>query len=187
MAVAVFALSFLFATFIFCMFSFSHLSPRSNAPKPLPSTRGYVLQCKTTHARFLPTTSKHAFVYPTLSLFVSLNTLEGHSLDLGNGWIFGYGGGWGITSFRPSAYLHPDSQGGIAPGSGEFRTIREKLVHLLDTRGYHGNLLEDAWMLSMPRFLGYEGINPLTVYFCYAKSHLWIVVLEVSVSDVDYW
>lgn len=175
-------ISLLFAILVFYMLSSSIISNRSkkSALRRSPNPKGYILQCKTTHARLLPTASRHAFVYPTLSFLVSLEALESRSLDLANGWVFGYGGGWGITTLRPSAYFHSDSHGASAPGVGEFRTIREKLVHLLDARGHHGNLLEDAWMLSMPRFLGYEGINPLTVYFCYAEGgQLWNVILEV--------
>lgn len=145
--------------------------------------KGYILQCKTTHARFLPTDARHAFAYPTLSFFVSLDSLESGKLDLGRGWVFGYGDGWGLTNIKPSSYLHPEATD-IRDGQ-TLRTIKQKLVRLLDARGYDGNLLEDAWMLSMPRFLGYEGLNPLTVHFCYAGGNqLWIVVLEVSGTDL---
>ncbi|KZP33289.1 hypothetical protein FIBSPDRAFT_1036395 [Athelia psychrophila] len=35
-------------------------------------------------------------------------------------------------------------------------------------------------MLTMPSYLGWEGINPLTVYYCYtADGKFWIAVLEV--------
>ncbi|KAK7446978.1 hypothetical protein VKT23_014191 [Stygiomarasmius scandens] len=35
-------------------------------------------------------------------------------------------------------------------------------------------------MMTMPSYLGFEGINPLTVYFCYKPGGvLWLVVLEV--------
>lgn len=62
-------------------------------------------------------------------------------------------------------------------GGGDIRT---KLKHLLDQRGYDTKKLEDAWMLTMPGYLGFEGINPLTVYFLYdSNNEAWAVLLEV--------
>ncbi|KAG5342699.1 hypothetical protein C0989_010667 [Termitomyces sp. Mn162] len=115
---------------------------------------------------------------------MSLNALENHKLDVWKGWLFGYGGRWGrLTGVRANPYLADP-----AKGNGGSKSIREKLVELLIERGYIGRniepLLDDAWMLTMPNYLGFEGINPLTVYFCYkvAVTALWLVVLEVRLS-----
>ncbi|KAJ6457158.1 hypothetical protein C8R47DRAFT_172679 [Mycena vitilis] len=119
--------------------------------------RGYILENSVTHTRLFPVGSTHVFTYPTLSLLLSLNALEDHSLDLGRGWIFGYGGRWArLIGLRPAPYL--TDNGG---------TIRQRLEKVLLDRGF-GADLEDAWMMTMPSLkLGFEGINPLTVYFCY--------------------
>ncbi|THU93382.1 hypothetical protein K435DRAFT_757483 [Dendrothele bispora CBS 962.96] len=93
------------------------------------------------------------------------------------------------------ATMHMENEkGGIrreGSGKGIRMSIKEKLVEVLRRRGYlelhgsdedGGNLkeLEDAWMMTMPSYLGFEGINPLTVYFCYRPGGvLWLVVLEV--------
>ncbi|PPQ98677.1 hypothetical protein CVT24_003304 [Panaeolus cyanescens] len=132
--------------------------------------QGYILQNSVTHARHLPIQSAHAFTYPTLSLLVSLRALEEGRLDLGYGFIFGYGGLWGrLTGLRPKPYLT------AGPGS-----IKQKLVGILQTKGLKESLLADAWMMTMPSFLGLEGINPLTVYFAYdAGQQLTLVVLEI--------
>ncbi|KAJ6578852.1 hypothetical protein DFH09DRAFT_1030747 [Mycena vulgaris] len=134
-----------------------------------PSPRGYVLENQVTHARLLPTASKHAFVYPSLSLLLSLDALENHSLDLARGWIFGYGGRWArLVGLRPDPYLTPD--GG---------SLRQRLETVLRDRGFAGEL-DDAWVMTMPSLLGFEGINPLTVYFCYRPGgELFMTVLEV--------
>ncbi|KAJ6463489.1 hypothetical protein C8R45DRAFT_1025942 [Mycena sanguinolenta] len=131
--------------------------------------RGYILENQVVHARLLPAGSDHAFTYPTLSLLVSLNALESRSLDLGHGWIFGYGGRWArLIGLRPAPYL--TENGG---------SIRQRLEKVLLDRGFGGSL-EDAWMMTMPSFLGFEGINPLTVYFCYRPGcQLFLAVLEV--------
>ena len=137
--------------------------------------RAYILQNRVSHARLLPVASRHSFVYPTLSLLVSLHALETRQLDLLGGWLFSYGGLWGrLTGLRPSAYLHD------APGRDE-RSITQKLVDLLDQQGWPGSTLHDAWLMTMPSFLAFEGINPLSVYFCYRRGSpsLWLVVLEV--------
>ncbi|KAG5735115.1 hypothetical protein E4T56_gene20449 [Termitomyces sp. T112] len=143
--------------------------------------RGYILENRVTHARLLPAEASHAFTYPTIAFLMSLNALENHKLDVWKGWLFGYGGRWGrLTGVRANPYLADP-----AKGNGGSKSIREKLVELLIERGYIGRniepLLDDAWMLTMPNYLGFEGINPLTVYFCYkvAVTALWLVVLEV--------
>ncbi|KZT68081.1 DUF1365-domain-containing protein [Daedalea quercina L-15889] len=142
-----------------------------------PTSAGYVLECKVTHRRLLPKTSSHGFAYRTLWLLVSLNALESHSLDLGRGWLFGYGGiFWRLTGLRSSAYLNDSLK------SSETRSIRDKLSSLLDDKRHAGDRrsLRDAWMLTMPSFMGFEGINPLTVYYCYdTRDCLFMVVLEV--------
>ncbi|KAJ6554539.1 hypothetical protein B0H19DRAFT_1210883 [Mycena capillaripes] len=137
------------------------------ANKTLP--RAYVLENQVTHARLFPVGSTHAFTYPTLSLLLSLNALESHSLDLGHGWIFGYGGRWArLVGLRPAPYL--TDNGG---------SIRQRLEKVLLDRGFGGDL-EDAWMMTMPSLLGFEGINPLTVYFCYRPGGVFfLTVLEV--------
>lgn len=134
----------------------------------------YVLQNQVTHVRFLPAPSKHSFVYPTVSLLVSLNALESKKLDLLGGWLFGYGGIWGrLTGLRASGYLYD--------GQGDNRSIKSKLIDVLDQYGHAGCELQDAWLMTMPSFLGIQGINPLSVYFCYKQGgSLWLVVLEVG-------
>lgn len=134
--------------------------------------RAYLLHNQVTHARLLPANASNAFTYPTLAFLVSLDALEKGDLDLGYGWIFGYGGIWGrIVGLRSQPYLRK--------GAG---SIKDKLEALLSDRGVLNgtNMLGDAWMLTMPSFLGFEGINPLTVYFCYdGEGTFWATVLEV--------
>ncbi|KAF8905595.1 hypothetical protein CPB85DRAFT_1376774 [Mucidula mucida] len=114
------------------------------------------------HARLLPVESKHAFVFPTFCLLVPLDALENRELDLCGGAVFGYGGLWGrLTGLRPSSYLT------TLKG-----TIRHKLEGVLSSHGYKQDL--DA------AFLGFEGMNPLTVYYCYKPDGVfWLTVLEV--------
>lgn len=140
----------------------------------LSRPQAYLLQNSVTHARLLPTEAAHAFTYPTLALLVSLKALERGKLDLARGWIFGYGGRWcRMTGLRPTPYLE-ERQG----------TIMAKLNAILKTRGCAE--VEDAWMMTMPSFMGVEGINPLTVYFCYdASASFCFTVLEVRLISLN--
>ncbi|KAF8064031.1 hypothetical protein FPV67DRAFT_1584507 [Lyophyllum atratum] len=157
-----------------------------NAATPPPPARGYILENQVTHARLLPTASAHAFTYPTISLLVSLNALEKGELDLGRGWVFSYGGIRGrLIGLQAAPYLSPSSGGSKTGASGavETNSIRRKLEELLRTRGFGSveeeSVVDDAWMMTMPSFLGFEGINPLTMYFCYKSRALRLIVFEI--------
>ncbi|KIJ57829.1 hypothetical protein HYDPIDRAFT_42422 [Hydnomerulius pinastri MD-312] len=161
--------------------------PSSPAP-----ARAYILTNKVTHARLLPPESKHAFTYPTVSLLLSLDALESGSLDLPLsvcgftvGYLFRFGSRWGtLLGLRGDGYLGGGSDDG-APNTNGKRTsvsIRRKLTRIfLDRSMIHfPSELKDAWMMTMPALCGFEGSNPLTVYFCYRESgEVGWVVLEV--------
>ncbi|KXN83992.1 hypothetical protein AN958_00639 [Leucoagaricus sp. SymC.cos] len=137
---------------------------------PLP--QGYIVENRVTHIRGLPISSSHAFRYSTLSFLLGLNALESGQLDLGSGFVFSYGGRWGrLLGLRSQPYLNTLSNS----------SIRCKLEDQF--RGHHmlqeDETFQDAWIFTMPSILGFEGINPLTVYFCYKDQTLWTVVLEI--------
>ncbi|KAG6857017.1 hypothetical protein H0H87_010689 [Tephrocybe sp. NHM501043] len=89
---------------------------------------GYILENQVTHTRLLPLEASHAFTYPILSLFASLDALEGHRLDLCKGWVFGYGGRWGrLIGLRANPYF---------ADVGKAKTIRQKLDDVLSERGF---------------------------------------------------
>ncbi|KAK0447893.1 uncharacterized protein EV420DRAFT_1483693 [Desarmillaria tabescens] len=166
LAVCLAALAYLALPFALVSVYFKPRNAASDAAR-----LGYVLKNQVTHARFLPALSKHAFSYPTVSLLVSLKALESGKLDLGYGLVFRYGGLWGrLTGLRAEPYLSPQV------GS---ESIRDKLNALLTTHEYSEDLLDDVWMMTMPSYLGFEGINPLTVYFCYKAGVFWLTVLEI--------
>jgi DUF1365 family protein len=163
-----------------------YASSRTSSPHNVRAfPRAYILRSTTSHARFLPADSRHAFTYPILSLLLPLSALESGRLSLLNGFLFSFGGIYGcILGMRSAGYLYDDS--------GREPSIRKKLVNALRDFGleHAEEQMDDAWIITMPSYCGLEGINPLTVYFCYRRDYpkLWIVVLEVSVFHVhiDY-
>ncbi|KAH9894007.1 hypothetical protein C8Q73DRAFT_694094 [Cubamyces lactineus] len=157
---------------------------RGKRDQPSSPSTAYILENTISHARLLPEVSAHAFRYPTLAFLLSLDALESHKLDLARGWLFGYGGtSWRVTGLRSGAYLLPGSTAASALGT---RGLKAKLADVLELHGLDKATVQawvadgDAWMLTMPSYLGYEGINPLTVYFCYdSQGALYCVVLEI--------
>ncbi|KAF5339607.1 hypothetical protein D9611_011476 [Ephemerocybe angulata] len=140
--------------------------------------QGYILHASVTHGRYLPVESKHAFTYPALYKLVSLGALESGSLNVGFrsswAWAFGYGNPKRrITSINPGGYLSSGREaekGTILDRLDEI--LRRELRESLSSTGFEEGLeplVDDAWMLTMPSFLGWEGINPLTVYFVYSR------------------
>ncbi|KAA1474186.1 hypothetical protein DENSPDRAFT_823943 [Dentipellis sp. KUC8613] len=142
---------------------------------PREKSNAYILHCSVTHSRRLPEPSRHAFTYPLLAFLFSLSDLESGKLSLLRGYLFSYGGIFlRVVGIRASGYLYDDR--------GAETSIRTKLVKTL--KRFDVGEAEDltgVWMMTMPSFLGWEGINPLTVYFCYKNntSGLWLTVLEV--------
>lgn len=147
-------------------------NPNCSAGEERP-VAGYIVQNKLTHTRLLPKESVHTFTYSTPYLLASLNALEKHELDLWRGWLFGYGGiSWQVTGLREATYLQPAT----FPG----QRIKQKIEVILQRKGYNLEELEDVWTLSMPAYFGYDGMNPLTVYYAYKKNGSpWLVILEV--------
>lgn len=157
---------------VFCLSLSLYLYKSVKKERPKVSRpQGYILHNQVTHARLLPEESRHSFTYPTIALLVSLDALEQHQLDLVKGWVFGYGNVWGrLTGLRPAPYLARGSE-----------CVMEKLQNIIKCRGFTEKNLRDAWMMTMPSFVGFEGINPLTVYFCYTtEGEFWLTVLEVG-------
>ncbi|KAI0052412.1 hypothetical protein FA95DRAFT_1601787 [Auriscalpium vulgare] len=159
---------------------------------------GYIVHSSVTHARLRPADAKHAFTYPVLSLLLPLARLvhiHPPSAPLSLGWrglLFSYGPAArarSLLSLRAEGYLYDDA--------GAEQSLPEKLARTLETYGYgvyfgtqpvhdgDGAVPADAWMLTMPAYAGYEGLNPLTVYFVYPRRDneeevaLWLAVLEV--------
>jgi DUF1365 family protein len=168
-------------------FSYAVLFFRSNtffSQKEAGSTHGIVLGNSVTHSRYLPKESSHSFTYPTVSLLVSLQHLEENKLDCGaGGWLFGYGSLFRLCGLRSQPYLtHLMAKHGQLETSAS--TIREKLNRVLFDRGWDVREVNDVWFATMPSFLGFEGVNPLSVYYLYKEGKdqekaLWLVVLEV--------
>ena len=143
------------------------------SPDALPS---FLIPAYTTHARLLPIPSRHAFSYPLLYIGVDVGSLESGSLDL-LGRLLHYGG-------RPiTKILGMRSDGYLKPGKD---TLRSKLGILLRAHGICASeKLGRVWLVTMPSFVGFEGINPLSVWYCYGEAQgegrpeLVCVVLEV--------
>lgn len=160
-------------------------SMNNSSSSVLHSASAYILENRVHHTRSLPPESAHSFTYPTLSLLLSLSHLEAGILDLGGGILFEYNKRgktrWRlrVLTIRPQPYLQ-DSPGSSTKGK-ESPSIRSKLEMVLRRFDYDATLLDGVWMLTMPCYLGVEGINPLTVHFCYkhGETRLWLVVLEV--------
>ncbi|KAK4705635.1 uncharacterized protein P7C70_g572, partial [Phenoliferia sp. Uapishka_3] len=152
-----------------------------NSPQPtFTAESSHIFRAKTAHARLLPVSARHVFSFPVLYFGVDLARLEAGELDLGEGRgsLFGWEPPkWVVTAFWRKGYLEAGAKAGI----------RDKVLSLLEKRGIDTS--KDAtmvYMVSMPAYLGKEGINPLTVHYCYGdvnsadgKRPLRVVVLEV--------
>ncbi|KAJ3811527.1 hypothetical protein F5876DRAFT_75720 [Lentinula aff. lateritia] len=122
--------------------------------------KGYILTNAVSHTRFIP--FLYSFKYTTIAVFVEISALEDSKLD--TPFLFGYNKRWrSLCSLSSDGYLLPSS------GIGKMG-FRGKVGALLKQGGC-GDVMDgtnEIWMLSMPSYLGFEGINPLTVYLIYS-------------------
>ena len=155
------------------------MSHMSSLPRhaPLPSA---LLPCITSHRRLLPTPAKHAFSYPLIYMGIDLDELESRNLDTSLR-FFRYGTSKAILGFQHEHYLAP-STGEKTPVRGSWK---QELKTLVATHGVAVEEMGRVWMVTMPSYLGFVGVNPLSVYFCYKdgdgqeSAGLLCVVLEV--------
>lgn len=150
---------------------------RTNASDdpPLPSL---LLPCITNHRRYLPVPAKHGFSYPLIYLGLDLDQLESNSIDLRSR-FFRYGSSLAVLGIKHEQYLAPsDGLKSGVPGAW-----RVELQNLVEQHGVDPQEMGRIWMVTMPSYLGFVGVNPLSVYFCYRKGSLeaglLCVVLEV--------
>ena len=135
----------------------------------------HLIPAHTTHCRLLPTPSRHTFTYPLLYVGVDIDSLESGSLDLPMR-LHVYGGSpiTKILGLRSDGYL----------GTGK-ATFRSKLDVLLSEHGCKRSEMGRVWLVTMPSFIGWEGINPLSIWYCYGKvkdeeqAELECIVLEI--------
>lgn len=137
--------------------------------------RAHVYRMITTHARFLPVASKHAFSYSTVFFGFDLSELENGSLNTSR--LFRWDSSlWSIFSISPGDYLDKMQE-------GTTQGIRERLNIACEANGVSASQLGSVYMVTMPGYMGFHGINPLSVYFGYSeldgKRILKVVVLEV--------
>lgn len=170
--------------------------------------KAFVLPSYIHHARMLPVESGHAFRYPTLYLAVPLGELESGACDVGvQGRLFRWndtkstsGKKGSLTALEASDYLAaPRAQDDGSTESTETSWLR-KLDRELRTRGWLtaqetlADSNNEVWAVTMPSFMGFHGINPLTVYYIYRQAFsdvaaprggpaqrgpLWLCLLEV--------
>lgn len=159
--------------------------PPPSPSDPLPSL---LLPLVTTHLRILPEPSRHAFRYPLLYLGLDVDELEAGRLNLGR--VFGFGKKgprkWRFAGVQEDGYLTPEA--GTEIGA-EQPAMRKKLgallaVQLASPQATIDERMKKIYLVTMPAYLGFEGINPLSVWFCYeslseSALKLWTVVLEV--------
>ncbi|KAK8870102.1 hypothetical protein IAR55_000672 [Kwoniella newhampshirensis] len=151
-----------------------------NHPPPTPTLPSFFIPAVTSHGRHLPLTAKNTFSFSVLYVGVDIDTLESGQLNLPFR-VFAYSGhpATKILGLRSNKYL----------GKGEGREgFRARLNKFLITSGsrIRPEDIGKVWLVTSPSFVGYEGPNPLSTWYCYGKaqdggegSELVCVILEV--------
>lgn len=127
-----------------------------------------LLICQTSHSRVFPV--RHSFSYPLLYVYFRIDEPGANRF-------------WAVDKWR-LFHVQSDDYLGSPPGG---KTLMEKLKWHLEQhvnsstavliQGISTSSSMRAFMLTMPRFIGYS-FNPLTAYYIYELEHI-ATVLEV--------
>ena len=127
-----------------------------------------LLVCQTSHTRFFPV--RHSFSYPLLYVYFRIDDAGSNAF-----WAVDK---WRIFHVRSEDYL------GLPPcGTSLMDKLKWHLkqhVHSSSSvliQGISTSISMRAYMMTMPRFLGYS-FNPLTTYYIYDPEHI-ATILEV--------
>ncbi|KAK4057059.1 hypothetical protein OIO90_001959 [Microbotryomycetes sp. JL221] len=176
--------------------------------------KAHVYRAKTIHARYLPTQSRHQFSYPVLFFGIDLDKLEQGQLNLDRAvFEYNQKGDsskdgrsnrrkWRLCEIDPNVYFDPprsvvETASNIVRSNSDDltvavsldETIKAKLrKHLLPSfdgcKSEVEACTQSVYTVTMPKYIGFQEINPLTVHFCYAETGgqntLAVVALEVS-------
>ena len=113
------------------------------------------------HKRLLPI--KHFFAYKTFSLLLDLD-----ELDLANKKIAFFS----INKFNLLSFYNKDH------GDRDGKDLKNWVKNIIKKYDLNSNITKIK-ILCYPRILGYV-FNPLSVYYCYEKSQLKIILYEVK-------
>jgi len=154
------------ATAVLLIAGVLHLSPGPPGRSGSKDTK--LLVCQTSHSRIFPV--RHSFSYPLLYVYFRIDEPGANRF-------------WAVDNWRLFHVQSDDYLG--SPPCG--KTLMEKLKwHLKQhvnsspavlIQGISTSPSMRAYMLTMPRFIGYS-FNPLTAYYIYDLEHI-VTVLEV--------
>ncbi|EFP74687.2 uncharacterized protein PGTG_00643 [Puccinia graminis f. sp. tritici CRL 75-36-700-3] len=150
------------------------------------SSNSHLFINQTHHARFLPSSSTHQFKYSLIQFGLDLDHLEAAQLDIPHLFRFSKPKNDQLASrfrllFDPSSWLNLIQIFSISPSSyfkntpsnntHQAQSIKLALFNQLETQfdlDPHQEIGK-VYLLSMPTYLGFTSINPLSIYFCYQK------------------
>ncbi|KAL1858300.1 hypothetical protein VTK73DRAFT_7845 [Phialemonium thermophilum] len=148
-------------------------------PKQQPSWSGIgrvlLFPCTTTHSRLFP--QKHAFTYSYLVVGVPVGW-EGEVGGLVSAGVKGPGNKWPASWLR-RAWFDIDAGDYLERGRAHLG-LRGKLDEYLRTQGVDPLHYPHAYLVTAPRFLGYQ-FNPVSFWYLYdARRSLAALILEVN-------
>ncbi|KAI8453723.1 hypothetical protein BY996DRAFT_4582765 [Phakopsora pachyrhizi] len=160
-----------------------------------PTQSSHLFYLRTLHSRSRP--SSFNFSYRLIYFGLDLNQLESNRCDLP--YLFRFYCGKitsnrlfrTLTSISPESYLYQSRPRLTGSDGYDQSSIRSKLIEFLTSGGFVTDPIEEVgrcYLITMPAYLNYETINPLSIHLCYHpqtqdqsdnRPKLRLVVLEV--------
>ncbi|KAH6649778.1 hypothetical protein F5144DRAFT_616854 [Chaetomium tenue] len=149
---------------------------KANAEVPRWNGFGKVLlfSCSTIHSRFFP--KKHSFSYPYLLVGIPVG-FEGNAGGMVSVKAKGKPGFFSITPW--AGWFTVDAGDHLERGKSELG-LRGKLDEYLQTQGVNPSTYPHAYLITAPRFLGYQ-FNPVCFWYLYdADKRLAAIIIEFN-------
>ncbi|OAV87800.1 hypothetical protein PTTG_09664 [Puccinia triticina 1-1 BBBD Race 1] len=147
------------------------------------SSNSHLFINQTLHARFLPSSSAHQFKYSLIQFGLDLDHLESAQLDIPHLFRFAKPANspplatrlrqfFDLSNWLKCIQIFSISPSSYFKNTNQTHSIKQSLFNQLEaTFGIDDphEKIGKVYLLSMPTYLGFTSINPLSIYFCYQK------------------
>ncbi|KAK4164813.1 hypothetical protein QBC43DRAFT_43158 [Cladorrhinum sp. PSN259] len=171
------------AIITFALFQIFRIGRLSLAAIEIPQWKGpcklLLYPCEASHARFFPKEHSFSSRYLAVGIPVGFEGNAGGMVSVGMGRDKDLSPWFSLASQAPKGWFHVDPGDYLRRGNAELG-LRGKLDEYLQSEGVDPTSYPDAYLVTTPRFLGYQ-FNPYSFWYLYdADKCLAAIIVEIN-------